>query len=865
MTSEADMQESHQPEEWDFPPAPDAPPGDVLLEQDAPSDPEPDTSPDHDSLTEQEPVEEQGPAVEHEPPAEQEPAMEQEPRVEQGALIEQDAPAEQAPESEPAPQPASAAQSDAAAQAEPVSPAEDPSPKSLRERIYEWSLGLAPWQRDLLRRLAHGPLSAEDEKEVMDVITGTLDAPSPQPLELDDLPAEEIETGAVQLREISNVQNVNLLAEDQTLSFKPGANVVFGGTGAGKSGYGRLLRRLCRTIEHTEVLRNAFDASSESRQQTASVRIEVDGEAREIDVDLEAEPNPVFSAMTVFDAGRAPVYVSEPNVIEHVPPPLSLLRRLAEAQEALRGQLKERVMALRGKLPRLPEIDPSTPAGQLVASITAETGRAQVEGMAELSVKERAEINELEAASPAIASKQSRELEAAARARAHAAEAVAGELERAAEKLIDGRLKEVADLRARFDEATEAERSLATEAFSGQAFNGTGQGPWREMWEAARRFVEVEGGTFPSTQPGAACPVCEQSLDEGARERMQKFEEFVRSDLGGRLAALTRDLSRAVNELPDVKGTRALVEASLAGAPDEIVATANEVLDGLAARASFARSCAEGEASDLGAAPDLPAVAPIRTYADEQASAAATQAALRDESSQQLMVKRLAELRAREQLAAALPAILERIAALQEIALLKGAISGLITSRISSQLRKLQEDVVTDRLRAAVIEELEAFDLLPAAINVAGKAARGRTTVEFWLRGGAPERVRIGEVLSEGEQRALALSFFLAESGVTGARSAIVLDDPAALLDHERREHVAKRLIREAQHRQVIVFTHDLAFVQMLQRTATAEDRELHGQALQRAFGRTGVPSKDGFSRIALDGSAERSPAPAAS
>jgi wobble nucleotide-excising tRNase len=103
--------------------------------------------------------------------------------------------------------------------------------------------------------------------------------------------------------------------------------------------------------------------------------------------------------------------------------------------------------------------------------------------------------------------------------------------------------------------------------------------------------------------------------------------------------------------------------------------------------------------------------------------------------------------------------------------------------------------------------------------------------------------VKIGSVLSEGEQRAVALALFLAECSFGRGRSAIVLDDPAALLDRERCEHVAGRLVEEAQRRQVIVFTHDLAFVQMLQRAAAGAEQPLHSQAIRRAFGRAGILS----------------------
>ncbi len=60
----------------------------------------------------------------------------------------------------------------------------------------------------------------------------------------------------------------------------------------------------------------------------------------------------------------------------------------------------------------------------------------------------------------------------------------------------------------------------------------------------------------------------------------------------------------------------------------------------------------------------------------------------------------------------------------------------------------------------------------------------------------------------------------MAELATTANKSGIVFDDPVSSLDHMHREAVAKRLITEAAYRQVIVFTHDLAFLFELNRAA---------------------------------------------
>jgi hypothetical protein len=96
----------------------------------------------------------------------------------------------------------------------------------------------------------------------------------------------------------------------------------------------------------------------------------------------------------------------------------------------------------------------------------------------------------------------------------------------------------------------------------------------------------------------------------------------------------------------------------------------------------------------------------------------------------------------------------------------------------------------------------------------------GKTTAAFQTNLGTTLTKFASEVLSEGEQRALALAAFFTEVAVTDGSGPIVIDDPVSSLDRERGLRVAARIVAEANKRQVIVFTHDLIFFNDLYREA---------------------------------------------
>ena len=98
----------------------------------------------------------------------------------------------------------------------------------------------------------------------------------------------------------------------------------------------------------------------------------------------------------------------------------------------------------------------------------------------------------------------------------------------------------------------------------------------------------------------------------------------------------------------------------------------------------------------------------------------------------------------------------------------------------------------------------------------------------------AVQNPTLDKVLSEGEQSALGLAGFFTEALIDGSKSALVLDDPVSSLDHVHRGIVATRLADFAADRQVIVFTHDLAFVSELHRATTWKETAFVERTVER-------------------------------
>lgn len=100
-------------------------------------------------------------------------------------------------------------------------------------------------------------------------------------------------------------------------------------------------------------------------------------------------------------------------------------------------------------------------------------------------------------------------------------------------------------------------------------------------------------------------------------------------------------------------------------------------------------------------------------------------------------------------------------------------------------------------------------------VELLSDGKKGRTSHRISIKG-AFEKKKTEEVLSEGEYRVVSIAAFLADLNSINKTQAFIFDDPINSLDHNYEDNVAKQLVKLSFERQVIVFTHRLAFAETL-------------------------------------------------
>lgn len=149
---------------------------------------------------------------------------------------------------------------------------------------------------------------------------------------------------------------------------------------------------------------------------------------------------------------------------------------------------------------------------------------------------------------------------------------------------------------------------------------------------------------------------------------------------------------------------------------------------------------------------------------------------------------------------------------------LKKCQTELSTRSISILAKTASQTLVTENLKTKFQEELDALGLKKLSVDLSeAGVSRGQSFMQLKLI----NNNSVTEILSEGEQKGVALALFIAERRMQISKNPIILDDPVNSLDHFITAKLVERL--SSLGNQIIIFSHNL-----LLQTSLTSLRGLH-------------------------------------
>lgn len=611
------------------------------------------------------------------------------------------------------------------------------------------------------------------------------------------------------LEKISDVQGVGALSPTRPLNFGKNLTVVYGENGCGKSSYVKILKCAASPKSKQTILNNVYTEQNKTTQATLTYND--DGQEQTINWKPGMK---VSCPLNIYDTSVAKQFAEQKNEVVYEPRILSLLSSIVSIYQEIAKRFETLITENDSQISIL---DPDIEISELVSKFRSINSIKALDSFLKSVNWTYKDNDELEALKLGLQQQKPDETLKTLKAQKTV-------INNEYEKLIDLSLKVgeafsnkyLFERKQQIETKKEADRLIET-IKQISLLDNAGSDKWKEMWNSASRYKDrkEQKAEFPIELNGR-CVLCQQELGDEARTRIEKFTECMTSNATVNAQRAFDVFEITVRTLQDtysginIDNVELTLKAS--NASDELT---NPIIDAyrkISKRCQWLLNYSDNEPTRI---PELSSVATLqkeKERIDKELSSRITaiQSIIDDRNKQVERYKYLI----------ALKWIYKNKECRRMDILLKKSVSKCKTNSVTTLKKDLTELLITNTYINRFQEEMNSMDLQhKIRVELVSRGAeKGRAYHQVALKGavGEGKKKSTGEVLSEGEYRVVSLAAFLADLSSWNRVLPFIFDDPINSLDHKYEQRVASRLVKLSSERQVIVFTHRLAFAQLL-------------------------------------------------
>lgn len=656
------------------------------------------------------------------------------------------------------------------------------------------------------------------------------------------------------LSKISNIDNVNALSKTCELEFaQKGLTIVYGDNGSGKSSYVSILKHACNTRgQKPKINDNLYDPTCFGNDKKADIEYTIDGtNFNTVNLVNEEVSNSVLKSVDVFDTFSANHYIEGEDEIAFIPQGLSIIEKLAIGIKKVESKLNSELLS-----PALKEFDYSlldlsecSTAKTFLDNLNADTklDELRAESIWNSTKDSRIEklIKEIEKLNATDPKKNLKENEE----KIKRFEILQKKFQTLEDNLTGQILIDLKQTLNNFATTSKALKESSEKAFSDLPIEGVGNSSWKLLWESARKFYNesTEMENFPEINNDSNCPLCLQGLDEDAKNRFTSFEEFIKNDIQKTFDEASNKFDLAIEDLnnldfsfeeqkPTTIELNELID-DYSQNQEQYLELLSKQKESLVTLFNTKKTIEDFNKIEIENTPKTQIQELIKTLKE-------TNEKLKVQSIEEDLKplnKELNQLKGEKKIFDFKPKLGREIYRQKKIKLLNQCISKCNTRTITTHSNELATNYISQNLKQNFKTELTKLGFKNIKIETETKGQRGKQYHYLRLDEQNANGIALKDVLSEGEHRCISLATFLSELSISEHKSAIIFDDPVSSLDHKWRNKISKRIAEESLDRQVIVFTHDITFLLMIEEHSKKLSCSLEVKSLTRKKTETGI------------------------
>ena len=609
------------------------------------------------------------------------------------------------------------------------------------------------------------------------------------------------------LTKLEHISGVNALKENMTIEFHPQLTVLFGENGSGKTSYSRLLKCAFFSRSEEKILPNVF----KDEKDPLKAKFNFDTDEGTVEMKIPGDEDIALTdQLSVFDNKAVVEHLDERNEFEFRPAGLVFFSELNKAVNELESRVNKWVIELTPGNPFVDLFEGESEIKKLIELLDAEIDLGKLGEHIPYTDKDETEKekltkehDELHIATKRLDTtiKTYQQIIIDLQRNKNKIEELNSEFSEEALNKIPNNIERLGML-----EKMVKEKGLAS--IQSDNFGEIGSKEWREFIQAAHEYAIYEDKDYP--QDDDICIFCHQELSEEATNLIRNYWVYLQSEAEDRLTSFQSSLKKYQTHIESLSFDLFPEENRLAQWLEEYE---KEYIDNLKEQLD-SQSKLPGKIIKRINERDPKALEPIQidySIHDEIIEHLEGKIKSLIEGSQleklNKLKSRITYLNHKEKLAKHYKKIEKFIEKYVTASTLQKVRWNIFKRKITDCEKDLSSRYFSADYVERFNEEVEALNG-QVQIEVDSRGAAGSSYRQLLIKGNNPS-----SILSDSEQKVTAISDFLVEMELSEINKGLIFDDPSTTLDDFRKSKLAKRLVREAIRKQVIIFTHDLAFL----------------------------------------------------
>ena len=713
--------------------------------------------------------------------------------------------------------------------------------KEIIDFLWEWAEPKGDWAKLLIDKIVktEAVLPAIDRGEIFDRFIDSLrPVKKLAPISIIK-PIFKSTKKTVKLLALSNITGVNRLAKNQKMSFGDNLTVVYGENGIGKTGYGRILKSLGFSYDPQNNIHHNIWGTNEPK--SALIDFSLNGVNNSLNWDGK-NTDDSLSNISVFNNNCVQLSLADRKLIVS-PIGFHLFNIITSELGELTALLNQKKAAYPITLLCAAALNEGTPQYAFITKLSDKSTDEQLKKLSKFPTDITIEINkkekDLQGLNQELLNTQIRNLNSQII-----------ELTTLISKIKE---TQIAFGQAEWDGLLSLNQNItALDGKSKLGLKDVAAANDIKLFESkefkiflvsAENYINLLEQPYP--EDGDKCVYCNQPLEEPARKLLLSYKNLLNDTTETNLKTFDKNRTELIAKINLINDNFILnhssfgLDAELKPIQPAELTTFNKKLSGL--KKHFVKNSLTRDMTfDL----NYPAV--IKVLEDRQAELRTT-LLVKNESlasiSEKVVTiqKEINELKDRKLLSDNEADIKKVILNRKNLALLDSKASEFNTSSISRKTTEARDELISQNFEDTFRNELKAFRKSHLKIDLSFGTDRGTSKITQKIN-----HFVLTDILSEGEQKAIALAEFLTELDLDNTKAPVVFDDPVNSLDHTIIEEVAIRLIKLSKTRQVIIFTHSILLLNSLIQQSELETNkhekiDFTFYSVKNNFGDTGI------------------------